>query len=270
VSELSCEEVIEATPGYALDLLDPRERRSVQGHARRCRSCRDHLAQAAESAAVLLSPGAGWMGASCAGPPLPPAEPRPADPAAGSSPPGTAAADPGGAAADPGAAWAWDDAVWDEPLPTRTPRRRLRVAAAMAAVVILVAGSALGPEVEQSGGDPPLSEAVLVAGGSPVGSVRVFAGRPRLVDIRVDGLVAPGSAAGGSGAGLENGPVRAEAADAAGRVVPVGTFQVRRGRATWVGAEPAGLAGLAGVLLVGPAGSVLASATFSDSAVTAA
>jgi hypothetical protein len=254
---------MEATPGYALDLLDPRERRSVQGHARRCRSCRDHLAQAAESAAVLLSPGAGWMGASCAGPALPPADSRPADPALGSSP-------PGGTAPDPGAAWAWDDAVWDEPLPARTPRRRLRVAAAMAAVVILVVGSALGPEVEQSSGEPPLSEAVLVAGGSPVGSVRVFPGRPRLVDIRVDGLVAPGSAAGGSGTGLENGPVRAEAADARGRVVPVGTFQVRQGRATWVGAEPAGLAGLDGVLLVGPAGTVLASATFSDSAVTAA
>lgn len=217
--ELTCAEVGDCAAGFALDILEADRRSQVAAHMLRCRSCREHVARTQASAERLLDVGSG-----------------------GYAPP------------EPVWVEGTDEPSWadgDSPI-VRPGRRRLRAAVTMAAVVVLVVGTTLGPEIEQAArpGATPSETAALAAGSATVGSVRIYPGSPPVIQIEVTGL--PGG-----------GTVRADLLDAAGRVAQIGELRLVHGRADWAATEPRGMNRPSEVLLVGSRGQVLATADFS-------
>lgn len=215
---MTCAEVDDSAPGYALDILDPGRRQSVASHLLRCGRCRETVSRTQESADRLLD-----IGADRADPELMNTEPLPDD-------------------------W-FVDAETDA---VRPPRRRLRAAATMAAVMVLVVGTTLGPEIEQatrSVPKPTLAVPLMTAAGT-VGSVRIYPGQPPVVQVDVTDL--PGS-----------GTLRADLVDAAGRVESLGQFRLAGGRAGWASTEPRDMTHPKSLILADSAGRVLASAALS-------
>jgi hypothetical protein len=149
VPDLTCREVTDSAPGFALDILDPRVRARVAAHLIRCPRCRETVSGMQESAARLLDVGGG------AGPDW--GEPD------------------------------WPTEM-DLPS-ARPARRRLRMMVTLAAAALLIVGTTFGPELEQAASHPenPVASAVLLAGNQPVGSVHVYAHPNPAVEIQLTG-----------------------------------------------------------------------------------
>jgi len=210
VSELTCRQVADSAPGFALDILEPTTRARVAAHLIRCPGCRETVTGMQDSASRLLDLGTPWEETE----------------------------------------WA-DDDTGSLLSQVRPARRRLRMVVSMATVALLIVGTTLGPELEQLASHPeqPLATVYLRAGGSTVGTVRVFAGPTPALDVQVEGMAA--------------GSLQIMAVDASGQARAVAHLQVpRSGRAAWLGAEPLPLNRLSGVVLVDSAHQQVAAATF--------
>jgi hypothetical protein len=135
------------------------------------------------------------------------------------------------------------------PRARRPARIRMLLGAAAAALVLAGAGlsAALLPS---SGSSPHRAElaSVLRAGDHDVGSVYV-GGHPTWVSMTVDDLSL-------------SGPVSCQLVWSDGNVTTVGTFWLVHGSGSWGAPDPAGMAHLVGARLVGPAGELIARATF--------
>ena len=218
---MTCAEVDDSAPGYALDILDPSHRSLVASHILRCRRCRDTVSRTQASADELLGFG-------------PDAGPGPLGP------------DPVG----PDPADSWDDPdYWVR------PRRRMRVAATMAAVVALLVGTTLGPELEAASRPTPVPilDVALMADRATVGSVRMYAGQPPILQIDVTNLD-------GGGARMT---LQADLVDASGRLEAFGSFRLTHGRGGWASTEPRDMPHPKSLILADTSGRVLAQAALS-------
>lgn len=148
--DLTCSEVFDAAPQFALDILETSRRAEVAAHLIRCSGCRDTVTGMQASAAELLDlDGADWRRL----PPDPLLEPV------------------------PGVA-----------VPVRPGRRRLRLVVTMAAAAALMVGSALGPELEAAASrhrPAPTARADLLDGAVTVGYVDFYSGRTPALDVQV-------------------------------------------------------------------------------------
>ena len=209
---MTCAEVDDSAPGYALDILDPSHRSSVASHLLRCGRCRETVSRTQASADQLLDLDSDLV----------PSTPYPDD-------------------------------FWDDPdLDWVRPRRRLRVAATMAAVVALLVGTALGPEIEAASRPSPslMLSVPLIAGNSPVGSVRVYAGQPPILQIEVTSL-----------GGHDN--LQADLIDVKGHIESFGAFRVNHGKGAWVSTEPKDMPNPKSLIVSDSSGKVLAQAALS-------
>ena len=154
--DLTCVEVNDSAPGFALDILEPDARARIAAHLIRCSGCRETVTGMQDSAARLLDLREG---------------------------------EESGWDAPPWPEWQdWSDEA--EGPAARPARRRLRVVVTIAAAALLIVGTTLGPEIEQAASTPekPVATAVLLAGSQPVGAVDVYAGRIPAVDVHLQGL----------------------------------------------------------------------------------
>lgn len=153
--ELTCDEVLDAAPQFALDILEPGRRSEVAAHLIRCPGCRTEVTDMQESAAALLDlDGADWSRPVQFERPWPPSGPGPARPG----------------------------------------RRRIRVVVTLAAAALLMVGSAFGPEIQaaSTGHPTPLAHAELLDGSRPVGYVDLYSGHQPTMEMQVIGLSASG------------------------------------------------------------------------------
>lgn len=151
---MTCAEVVDAAPQFALDILDPPARSDVAAHLLRCPACRDTVSGMQESAAALLDlDGADWT--------RPMLEPSPV----------AGCIDRCGPAH-----------------PARSRRRRVRLVVTMATAAMLMVASAFGPELEASNHRPsaPLARAPLVTGEETVGYVNFYPGHTPTLDLEVE------------------------------------------------------------------------------------
>lgn len=157
---MTCDEVLDSAPQFALDILEPGRRSEVAAHLIRCSGCRAEVTDMQESAAALLDlDGADWNR------PLPFDEPLPLD-------------EPWPAASGP----------------IRPGRRRLRVVVTLAAAALLMVGSTLGPELEATSSRPPtpVARAQLLDGTRPVGFVDFYSGTRPALELQVTGVSGKG------------------------------------------------------------------------------
>ncbi|MEU6933596.1 hypothetical protein AB0A05_31045 [Streptomyces sp. NPDC046374] len=226
MSGVACERLRELGAELALGVLPARERAEAVAHLDRCPECREYVEQ-------LTAAGDGLLGL------LPEAEP------------------PVGFESRVVAALA------PAPAPRRRRgRRRLRLAAAALAAALACGfgGWAVGTVVEGApavstdpgrAARPGLFEAALVApGGHEVGRVFAHQGNPGWVYMSVD-LEGAGS-----------GPVRCVLDGSDGGSAVLGSFALKDGYGYWAAPAQVGSAAPAGVRLLDPAGTVLATAGF--------
>lgn len=251
---MTCAEVDESAPGYALDILDAGQRSSVAAHIQDCPRCRETVTRTQASADRLLDIGSGGYA-----PPEPVRTETFWAPAPsgwlvdgtgvdGGDGPGYDASLGGGLAGDSvlPADWFVDGG---DPPSARPGRRRLRAAATMAAVMVLVVSTTLGPEIGQitRPGAHPTLQVPLTAGAVGIGTVRLYSGSPPALEISLSGLPTSGT-------------VRCELMGAGGRIVDLGEFRVVAGKASWAAVEPKSMTQPSSVLIVDSADKVVASA----------
>lgn len=161
MNDLTCREVADSAPGFALDILEPTARARVAAHLIRCAGCRETVTDMQDSADRLLDVGSEWAGSESA-------------------------------RSDWEHEYNWVDE--GEPAPLRPGRRRFRVALTVAAAAFLLVGTTFGPEIEQLTSTPekPVASAVLMSGQQAVGVVRFYAGQSPAIDIQVDRIAASG------------------------------------------------------------------------------
>lgn len=211
---MTCPEVADSAPGFALDILDPATRAKVAAHLIRCDECRETVTSMQCSAAELLD----LTG------------PTDWDPPAWTA-----------------ASWSpeWDDddldqTGWpDRRRGVRPGRRRFRTVVTMAAAALLIVGSTFGPELEQAASHPETATDTveLTASGVAVGTVRLFTGRVQAIDVSVRHLP-------------ESGTMDVVVVDRTGLATAVGRIEVARSRGAWLGHPQLSLAALTDLLLV--------------------
>jgi hypothetical protein len=140
------------------------------------------------------------------------------------------------------------------------PRARIAVAA-VAAAVVLVGGSAVATEAidsspARSAAAPALHGLVMrtgtfeTASGRVAGQIVVYGGHPSWVFMNIDGS-------------SYDGPVMCRLQGDNGSIVAVGDFAIHGATGMFSRTVPVNIGGLRGAKLVTPAGTVVASATFS-------
>jgi hypothetical protein len=243
VHDLTCDEVQDAAPQFALDILEPSARADVAAHLIRCPGCREDVSEMQESAARLLDlsevPPTGPAGSRPGG--TVPGGPRPALPASGERyfdeyflgdeyfGPG-----PGASAAGEG---------------VRPGRRRVRLVITLAAVAALVVGTALGPELSRPLGRPavPLASAQLLQTTRAVGTVNFYAHHTPAVELAVKGVAAKGW-------------LTCELVGLDGTVVALGSFKLYEGSGYWGSTTRLDPTRVASIDLVDAAGHLVAAA----------
>lgn len=157
--QYTCDEVTDAAPRFALDILEPDARAGVAAHLLRCPPCRARVSGMEESAARLLDlsgpdpgPGAGW----------------------------------GDRLEDPYPAGVGDGAGTQ----VRPGRRRLRTVLTLAAATVLAVGSTFGPEIEQASSRTGslAGRAAIMADGRRVGTASLYAGPTPTVEVQLQGI----------------------------------------------------------------------------------
>jgi hypothetical protein len=225
VRDLTCPEVTDSAPGFALDILDATTRAQIAAHLIRCNDCRQTVTSMQCSAAELLDLGAPADRS--------PAERSPSERAPAEWPPPEWTTEE----------WLPDDfeqTGWpDRESQVRPARRRFRTVMTMAAAALLLMGSTFGPELEQlaSHTEKPTVVADLTAAGAAVGTVRLFTGRLQAIDVSVRNLP-------------ESGTMDVVVVDKTGMATTVGRMEVARSRGAWLGHPPLALTGLTNLLLV--------------------
>ena len=247
LNEMGCREFSDAAAELALGVLTGRERAQALAHLDHCASCREKVRQ-------LTATGEGLLGL------LPSVEPPAGFEARVMDRLGLAAAPGPGPTASPGPA---RQAGWLSRLPFRgrqpaagqpRPAGRTQRVLALAAVAVAVVAAGLGGWGLRSGtsapaGTPLSSATLLSASHQAAGKIFLYDGSSRWLYMSVD---MPSG----------NGTVICEVESRDGHVTTVGSFQLTDGRGYWGSPVPATHGALTGARLVGPGGTVLATASF--------
>ena len=249
LNEMGCQEFSDVAAELALGVLTGRERAQALAHLDHCASCREEVGQLTATGEGLLGllpsvePPAGFETRVMDRLGLTAPAPSPASPASraswtsripllGRKPARVAATGPTGPARPPG---------------------RTRRALALAAVTLAVVAAGLGgwglrPGTPAPAGAPLSSATLLSASHQAAGKVFLYQGSSRWLYMSVD-------------IPSRNGTVICEVESGNGHITTVGSFRVTDGRGYWGSPVPATQGPLTGARLVGPDGSVLASAS---------
>ena len=252
LNEMGCREFSDAAAELALGVLTGRERAQALAHLDHCASCREKVRQ-------LTATGEGLLGL------LPSVEPPAGFEARVMDRLGLAVAAPSPAPATPSPNLAPAPARragWFSRLPSgrppatgpSRPARRTQRVLALAAVAVAVVAAGLGGWGLRSGtsapaGTPLSSATLLSASHHAAGKIFLYDGSSRWLYMSVD---MPSG----------NGTVICEVESRDGQVTTVGSFQLADGRGHWGSPVPATHGSLTGARLVGPGGTVLATASF--------
>lgn len=234
--ELTCDEVQDAAPQFALDILEPSARADVAAHLVRCPGCREEVTDMQASAARLLD----LKDQTELGPEQWVSEGRPPD-------------------RDASDLFVPDGYLADYPLDgdpdsPRVPigRRRLRVVITLTAVAALFIGTALGPELSRPASSPPrpLASAQLLQANRAVGMVNFYVRHLPAIELAVRGVTASGR-------------LTCVLVGLDGRPVEVGSFKLFEGSGYWGYSTRIDPSLVASFELVDSSGRVVASALMS-------
>ena len=247
LNEMGCQEFSDVAAELALGVLTGRERAQALAHLDHCASCREEVGQLTATGEGLLGllpsvePPAGFETRVMDRLGLTAPAPSPASragwtsriPLLGRKPARRAATGPTGPARPPG---------------------RTRRALALAAVTLAVVAAGLGgwglrPGTSAPAGTPLSSATLLSASHQAAGKVFLYQGSSRWLYMSVD-------------MPARNGTVICEVESGNGHITTVGSFRVTDGRGYWGSPVPATQGPLTGARLVGPDGTVLATASF--------
>jgi hypothetical protein len=244
LNEMGCQEFSDVAAELALGVLTGRERAQALAHLDHCASCREEVGQ-------LTATGEGLLGL------LPSAEPPAGFEARVMDRLGLAAPAP-----SPASQAGWISRI---PLPGRKPARqaatgqarpagRTRRALALAAVTLAVVAAGLGgwglrPGTPAPAGTPLSSATLLSASHQAAGKIFLYEGTSRWLYMSVD-------------MPSRNGTVICEVESGDGHITTLGSFRVTGGHGHWGSPVPATHGSLTGARLVGPGGTVLATASF--------
>ena len=257
LNEMGCREFSDAAAELALGVLTGRERAQALAHLDHCASCREKVRQ-------LTATGEGLLGL------LPSVEPPAGFEARVMDRLGLAVAapTPAPAPATPPAAWpgpgqpGWlvqpaalrGPAAGHRPVQAGQAARRTQRVLALAAVAVAVVAAGLGGWGLRSGtsapaGTPLSSATLLSASHQAAGKIFLYDGSSRWLYMSVNMPTG-------------NGTVICEVESRDGHVTTVGSFQLTDGQGYWGSPVPATHGALTGARLVGPGGTVLATASF--------
>jgi Putative zinc-finger len=244
LNEMGCQEFSDVAAELALGVLTGRERAQALAHLDHCASCREEVGQ-------LTATGEGLLGLLPSMEPPAGFETRVMDRLGLTAP-----------APSPASRAGWTSRI---PLLGRKPARpaapgparppgRTRRALALAAVTLAVVAAGLGgwglrPGTPAPAGAPLSSATLLSASHQAAGKVFLYEGSSRWLYMSVD-------------MPSRNGTVICEVESGDGHITTVGSFRVTDGRGYWGSPVPATQGSLTGARLVGPGGTVLATASF--------
>ncbi|MGH3124117.1 MAG: zf-HC2 domain-containing protein [Streptosporangiaceae bacterium] len=244
LNEMGCREFSDVAAELALGVLTGRERAQALAHLDHCASCREKVRQ-------LTATGEGLLGL------LPSVEPPAGFEARVMDRLGLAAPAPSPASR---ASWISRMSLLGRKTAPRAapgqarPASRTRRALALAAVTLAVVAAGLGgwglrPGTPAPAGTPLSSATLLSASHQAAGKIFLYKGSSRWLYMSVD-----------MPAG--NGRVICEVESGDGHITTVGSFRLTGGRGYWGSPVPATHGPLTGARLVGPGGTVLATASF--------
>jgi hypothetical protein len=232
LNEMGCEEFANVAAELALGVLTGRERARALAHLDRCDACRAEVRQLTLTGEELLGL-------------LPPAEPPAGFETRVLARIGIEAPAP---AATPRA---WKLPRWFAAGSPGITRRMLATAAVVAALAgAIIGGWGLHSATAPATASSQLTSAALVsADHQSAGKIFLYNGTQRWLYMSVD--MSSGS-----------GPVTCQVVGKDGHVTTVGSFWVTNGSGSWGSPAPAGTGPLSGARLIGPNGTVLATASF--------
>lgn len=244
LNEMGCQEFSDVAAELALGVLTGRERAQALAHLDHCASCREEVGQ-------LTATGEGLLGL------LPSVEPPAGFEARVMDRLGLAAPAP---SPDRQAGWiSRMSHLGRKPARPATsgparPAGRTRRALALAAVTLAVVAAGLGgwglrPGTPAPAGAPLSSATLLSASHQAAGKIFLYQGSSRWLYMSVN-----------MPAG--NGTVICQVESGDGHITTVGSFRLTDGRGYWGSPVPATQGSLTGARLVGPGGTVLATASF--------
>ncbi len=246
LNEMGCREFSDAAPELALGVMTGRERAQALAHLDHCASCREKVRQ-------LTATGEGLLGL------LPSVEPPAGFEARVMDRLGLTAPAP---SPSPASQASWISRISHlgrKPARRATtgrarPARRTQRVLALAAVALAVVAAGLGGWGLRSGtsapaGTPLSSATLLSASHQAAGKIFLYESSSRWLYMSVDMLAG-------------NGTVICEVQSRDGRITTVGSFRLTDGHGYWGSPVPATHGPLTGARLVGPGGTVLATATF--------
>ena len=243
-NEMGCREFSDVAAELALGVLTGRERAQALAHLDHCASCREKVRELTATGEGLLDllpsmePPAGFEARVMDRLGLSAAAPSPASPARWTSRLALLGRKPARRA----------------PAGQASPAGRTRRMLALAAVTLAVVAAGLGgwglrPGTPAPAGAPLSSATLLSAGHQTAGKIFLYQGSPRWLYMSVD-----------MPAG--NGTVICQVRSRDGHLTTVGSFRLTDGHGYWGSPVPATQGSLAGARLVGPGGTVLATASF--------
>ena len=248
LNEMGCDEFSGVAAELALGVLTGRERAQALAHLDHCASCREEVGQ-------LTATGEGLLGL------LPSVEPPAGFEARVMDRLGLAAAAPA-PSPSPARHGSWFSRMSFRGRPPAgraatgqaRPAGRTRRVLALAAVALAVVAAGLGgwglrPGTPAPAGTPLSSATLLSASHQAAGKIFLYEGSSRWLYMSVD-----------MPAG--NGTVICEVESGDGHITTVGSFRLTDGHGYWGSPVPATQGSLTGARLVGPGGTVLATASF--------
>jgi anti-sigma factor RsiW len=254
LNEMGCREFSDVAAELALGVLTGRERAQALAHLDHCASCREEVRQLTATGEGLLGllpnvePPAGFearvmdrLGLSA------PAPPAPAPPVPAPSP----ASQPGWTSR---LAFLSRKPAHPAPAGQARPGGRTRRALALAAVTLAVVAAGLGgwglrPGTPAPAGAPLSSATLLSVSHQAAGKVFLYEGSSPWLYMSV--YIPAGS-----------GTVICQVESGDGHITTVGSFRLTGGRGYWGNPVPTNQGPLTGARLVGPGGTVLATASF--------
>ena len=244
LNEMGCQEFSDVAAELALGVLTGRERAQALAHLDHCASCREEVGQ-------LTATGEGLLGLLPSVEPPAGFETRVMDRLGLTAPAPSPASRAGWTTRIP--RLGRKPARETGPGPARPPGRTRR-ALALAAVTLAVVAAGLGgwglrPGAPAPAGTPLSSATLLSASHQAAGKVFLYQGSSRWLYMSVD-------------IPARNGTVICEVESGNGHITTVGSFQVTDGRGYWGSPVPVTQGPLTGARLVGPGGTVLATASF--------
>jgi hypothetical protein len=244
LNEMECREFSDVAAELALGVLTGRERAQALAHLDHCASCREKVRELTATGEGLLGllpsvqPPAGFEARVMDRLGLSVPAPSPARPPRWTSRLALLVRKPAGQA----------------PAGQARPAGRTRRALALAAVTLAVVAAGLGgwglrPGTPAPAGAPLSSAALLSASHQTAGKIFVYQGSPRWLYMSV--YMPTG-----------NGTVICQVESRGGHITTVGSFRLTGGRGYWGNPVPPTQEPLTGARLVGPGGTVLATASF--------